>query len=193
MNTPLWSKRISRDAKFLLSRLLRKSSEKRFGVRDALQHSWFSLKVEALHEDIMEEVVDSFGHFQSLNMFQKAAVTALAWRASDEDTARLRSVFQALDKNGNGSITVDELRRAIQKSGISIPPDLEALANHGDTDGSSTIEYTEFLAATLDKRTAIREEVVWDAFRVFDLDGNGRITKDELLKVLAGRSGDKIR
>lgn len=67
------------------------------------------------------------------------------------------------------------------------------MALEADTDGGGMIEYTEFLAACMDKRTIIREEVVWEAFRVFDSDGSGTITKKELLKILTGNSGDKIR
>merc|ERR1712072_1510988 len=36
-------------------------------------------------------------------------------------------------------------------------------------------------------------EVVWEAFKIFDVDGNGTVTKKELLKILTGRASDKIR
>eukprot|EP00928_Gymnodinium_smaydae_P018358 TRINITY_DN16991_c0_g2_i2.p1 TRINITY_DN16991_c0_g2~~TRINITY_DN16991_c0_g2_i2.p1 ORF type:complete len:290 (-),score=65.74 TRINITY_DN16991_c0_g2_i2:62-931(-) len=126
-------------------------------------------------------------------MFQKAAVTALAWRASDEETKKLRHIFSLLDRDGNGHITVQELRGAIESTGVEIPEDLVQLAVQADTDGGGTIEYTEFLAATCDKKKVIREEVVWEAFRIFDQDGSGTITKKELIKILTGSTSDKIR
>lgn len=189
---PSW-KRISKDSKNLLADLLKKKSDARVSVNDAIMYSWLKNSSELPTQDILLDVVDSFNHFQDLNMFEKAAVTALAWRASDEDTAHLRHIFESLDRDGNGHITVQELRNVIEQSGIQIPHDLEQLAVKADTDGGGTIEYTEFIAATLDKQKVIKEEVIWEAFRIFDSDGSGTITKQELLKILTGESGDKIR
>ena len=55
------------------------------------------------------------------------------------------------------------------RSGLKdIPPDLLQIMQDVDSDGSGNIDYTEFLAATLDKRMYIQEDVCWSAFRVFD-------------------------
>lgn len=190
---PVW-KKISKDGKTLLAELLRKKADQRTSVSEALLHPWLARRrSEYPSENIMADVVKSFKHFQGLNMFQKAAVTALAWRAGDDETAQLRAIFSALDRDGNGHITIEELRSAIETTGVVIPEDLAMLAMDADTDGGGMIEYTEFLAACLDKRSIIREEVVWEAFRVFDSDGSGKITHKELLKILTGNSGQKIR
>jgi calcium-dependent protein kinase len=53
-----------------------------------------------------------------------------------------------------------------------------------DSDGSGVIDYTEFLAATLDKRVYLQEDACWTAFRTFDVDGDGKITQDEIRAVL---------
>jgi len=53
-----------------------------------------------------------------------------------------------------------------------------------DSDGSGVIDYTEFLAATLDKKVYLAEDVCWQAFRVFDRDGDGKISKEEMQQVL---------
>eukprot|EP00931_Biecheleriopsis_adriatica_P075925 TRINITY_DN49697_c0_g1_i1.p1 TRINITY_DN49697_c0_g1~~TRINITY_DN49697_c0_g1_i1.p1 ORF type:complete len:668 (+),score=135.07 TRINITY_DN49697_c0_g1_i1:92-2005(+) len=190
---PVWRK-ISKDGKTLLAELLRKKADQRTSVGEALMHPWLAKKTANFpDENIMSDVVDSFKHFQNLNMFQKAAVTALAWRATDEETTHLREIFSSLDRDGNGHITVQELRGAIESAGVMIPEDLIELTLQADTDGGGTIEYTEFLAATLDKQKVIKEEVVWEAFRIFDQDGSGTITKKELLKILTGSNGEKIR
>eukprot|EP00362_Geleiidae_sp_MMETSP1317_P000839 CAMPEP_0201281700 /NCGR_PEP_ID=MMETSP1317-20130820/3815_1 /ASSEMBLY_ACC=CAM_ASM_000770 /TAXON_ID=187299 /ORGANISM="Undescribed Undescribed, Strain Undescribed" /LENGTH=54 /DNA_ID=CAMNT_0047592315 /DNA_START=1146 /DNA_END=1310 /DNA_ORIENTATION=+ len=49
-----------------------------------------------------------------------------------------------------------------------------------DTDSSGVVAYTEFIAATMDKRHYQTEEKLWEAFRVFDKDGSGKISADEL-------------
>jgi calcium-dependent protein kinase len=49
-----------------------------------------------------------------------------------------------------------------------------------DTDKNGTIEYGEFLAATLHMNKLDREENLVSAFSFFDKDGSGFITIDEL-------------
>jgi calcium-dependent protein kinase len=54
-----------------------------------------------------------------------------------------------------------------------------------DADNSGMIDYTEFLAATIERRQYIQEDVCWTAFRVFDVNGDGKITPSELRMVLS--------
>ena len=49
-----------------------------------------------------------------------------------------------------------------------------------DTDGSGEIDYTEFLAATIDERVYLREDYLRTAFNMFDKDGSGFIDSSEL-------------
>ena len=62
-----------------------------------------------------------------------------------------------------------------------------------DTDGDGTIEFNEFLAFILRKLTNEykTEEELIDAFRVFDMEGNGQISA-EALKDLLANIGEKL-
>jgi calcium-dependent protein kinase len=53
-----------------------------------------------------------------------------------------------------------------------------------DVDHSGQIQYTEFLAATLEARGYLEEERIAEAFQSIDRDGSGFIDKDELKEVL---------
>merc|ERR1712151_1300437 len=62
--------------------------------------------------------------------------------------------------------------------------DLEQIVRDCDANASGEIDYTEFLAAALDKRQYLQEEICWSAFCVFDRDGDGKISHAELSRVL---------
>ena len=49
-----------------------------------------------------------------------------------------------------------------------------------DSDDTGVINYTEFLSATLDLRTALNNERLWQAFKHFDTSGDGKISKEDL-------------
>merc|ERR1711869_30450 len=38
------------------------------------------------------------------------------------------------------------------------------------------------------RKQNMQEDIVWSAFRVFDLDGDGQITREELAQVLSGEA-----
>lgn len=155
---PRW-KKITKDAKSSVAELLRKKPENRCSIADALRHSWLQSNVSLPSGDVMKGMVETMIQFQEMDMLQKAALTALAWRASDEDTQHLRQIFECLDQDSNGHVTMTELRGAFAEVGIELPADL-SICGVG-TDGNDTIEYTEFLAAALDKSKILKED--WES------------------------------
>ena len=185
-------KKISKEAKSMVAELLRKKPENRASIGDALRHAWLKVEASLPSSGIMQGIVETMIQFQELNMLQKAALTALAWRVHEDDTQHLRQIFEYLDQDANGHVTMGELRGAFAEVGVPLPEGL-SICGVG-TDGNDTIEYTEFLAAALDKAKVLKPDIVWEAFKIFDSDGSGTVTKAELCKLLAaGRTIDKAK
>ncbi|CAK9007604.1 unnamed protein product [Durusdinium trenchii] len=152
---------------------------------------------KASHVALQSNFVDNLRGFRSQNKLKKAlvdegdlsggkaALHIIAGQLNEDQIKALRDTFMGLDKNGDGLLTPAELKEGLQKAGLKeIPPDLQQIMEDVDADGSGVIDYTEFLAATLDKRQYIQEDVCWSAFRVFDRNGDGKISQDELKQVL---------
>ena len=48
-----------------------------------------------------------------------------------------------------------------------------------DIDGNGEIEYTEWLIGTISKRDVLQEEKLLSAFKMFDKDGSGNISRGD--------------
>jgi calcium-dependent protein kinase len=68
---------------------------------------------------------------------------------------------------------------------------LEKLIKKLDFNHNGLINYSEFLAATVDKKIALRNANLQFAFNYYDIDGKGFITKDDLKEVFK-RQGKRL-
>ncbi|KAH9507180.1 putative N-acetyltransferase 8B [Bulinus truncatus] len=91
--------------------------------------------------------------------------------------------FRTFDKNGDGHIDSSELKSVLQLLGqVKTDREIKEMINQMDIDGNGKVECREFLRL-LEDTYETKEEIQANqraAFRVFDKDGNGFITTDEL-------------
>jgi len=186
---------ISEDAKALIRMLLKFDPSQRLTAEQALQHEWIRCRApRATAVSLQAGIVDNLRAFQSQHKMKKAALHIIAGQLSEEKIKVLRQTFEALDANGDGLLTSEELKDGMAKANLEhllAGVDLEAVMEGFDADGSGLIDYTEFLAATLDKKCYLQEDVCYTAFSVFDQDGDGHITLEELKKILENGSVDE--
>merc|ERR1711972_763946 len=179
-------KNVSEDAKNLIRMLLKMNPRDRYTAEQALNHEWIKNKApKATGAKLQDNFVDNLRGFRSQNKLKKAALHIIANQLNEDQIKALRETFMQLDGNGDGKLTVNEVKEGIQKAGLKeIPADLQQIMEDVDSDGSGVIDYTEFLAATLDKKIYMQEDVCWQAFKMFDKNNDGNISKEELKQVL---------
>jgi len=181
-------KAISQEAQNMLKVLLTKDPRARVSADAALKEEWLT-KQHTASQDLVQAsqvVVQNLKSFAVMNKLKKAALNVIATQLTDDAIKDLKELFMAMDDNNDGTLSVGELREGLEKAGVAVPADLAAMMERIDTDGSGVIDYSEFMAATLDKREWVAEDACWRAFKTFDQDGSGSIDKEELMKLLGG-------
>ncbi|CAM8983580.1 unnamed protein product [Rhodiola kirilowii] len=104
------------------------------------------------------------------------------------DPIELKRVFQMFDRNGDGRITQKELNDSLQNLSIFIPDkELTLMIDKIDANGDGCVDIDEFgelYQSLMDEREEEGEEDVREAFNVFDQNGDGFISVEELRSVL---------
>jgi calcium-dependent protein kinase len=180
---------VSDSAKDLIAKLLVKSLDKRLSANAALEHPWLTNKDKTNKAVISEAALRNLKTFRAKNKLKKAALTVIAGEVGGKALMDLKNTFLSLDTDNSGVLSMDEIQAGLKEAGFTnIPDELQKVMDSVDADGSGKIDYTEFIAASMSQREYLQEEVCWKAFRVFDKDGNGVITPEELRDVLGSES-----
>jgi calmodulin len=105
---------------------------------------------------------------------------------TEEKIAEFREAFETFDKDQDGALTVDELADLMKS--LNNPPTEQEIINmkaEVDVDQSGNIDFKEYITLIARKmRDTDMEEEMVEAFKVFDSNNDGLISKDELKFVM---------
>jgi len=181
-SSPEW-KDVSESAKDLIKKMLCKP-DKRLKADAVLRHPWMVAKLDKKDEKPLKLNYQMLRHFRNSEKLKKVALTFIASQMSESEIGGLAAIFHKLDKNGDGVLTFEEMQAGLSEMSDKAAKEIKAVIDSIDTDKSGTINYTEFIAATMERSVYLKEEKLWAAFKLFDKDGNGKISASELRDVL---------
>lgn len=103
-----------------------------------------------------------------------------------ENIAEYKDAFKLFDKDQDGFITIDELESVMNSLGqFPTKSELKEMIDEVDSDGNGKIDFSEFLTMMARKMKESDVEAEYkDAFAVFDKDGDGFISAQELKEVM---------
>jgi len=117
----------------------------------------------------------------------------MALLISEKQLKEYKRLFNLFDKDGNGSITTNELAAVLKEIGKNVTEkELKEMVRKVDCNENGCIEFDEFIKMlNLKAQAMFKEKEILDAFKAFDQDGNGYISAEELHQVLT-RYGENL-
>ncbi|KAJ6345546.1 hypothetical protein OIU78_008240 [Salix suchowensis] len=176
---------ISPQAKDLVRKMLASDPKQRMTAIQVLSHPWIKEDGEAPDTPLDNAVLSRLKQFKAMNNFKKVALRVIAGCLSEEEIMGLKEMFRGIDTDNSGTITLEELKQGLAKQGTKLSEyEVKQLMEAADADGNGSIDYDEFITATMHLNRMDREEHLYTAFQHFDKDNSGYITTEELEQAL---------
>ncbi|KAG0455585.1 hypothetical protein HPP92_024573 [Vanilla planifolia] len=180
-----WPK-VSDGAKDLVKKMLDPDPTRRLSAQEVLDHPWLQNAKKAPNVNLGETVRARLQQFSVMNKLKKKALRVVAQHLSVEEVAGIRDMFEKMDINNKGRITLEELKSGLHKAGHQIPDaDVQILMDAADMDGDGTLEYGEFVTISVHLKKLGNDEHLHEAFAYFDQNKSGYIEIEELRDALA--------
>ncbi|PRQ28452.1 putative protein kinase CAMK-CDPK family [Rosa chinensis] len=172
---------ISDGAKDLVRKMLTQDPKKRITSLKVLEHPWLRVGGEASDKPIDSAVLSRMKQLRAMNKLKKLALKVIAENLSEEEIKGLKAMFTSMDTDKSGTITYEELKTGLARIGSRLSEtEVRQLMDAADVDGNGSIDYIEFISATMHRQRLERDEHLYKAFQYFDKDSSGYITRDEL-------------
>ena len=193
-NSKIWGK-ISNEARNFVESLLIKNPKKRLNPQQALDHDFFKNINSEIHSSkyLDKEILTNLSKFQNPFRFKKLVLGMLANSLPKEELVNLTKTFNAMDLDHEGFISMDELKKAFQKSQINLSDqEINNIIQRIDSDKNGKLNYSEYLIAALNiKKEINHKHRLIKLFKNIDRNNTGYIDVNNL-KSYIKRSGREV-
>jgi calcium-dependent protein kinase len=160
--------------------MLMKSPRLRITCQNILSPPWITREVGFVRDVPMpENVIENLVNFVNAGQMKKAALQFIAITYSTSEMEQLRKLFLQLDADNDGYISHLELTESLQTSNFDEQMISKILAAV-DMNVNGQIDYSEFLAATMNIDSWLTEVNLQAVFNFFDANNDGFISSQEL-------------
>ncbi|CAK62506.1 unnamed protein product (macronuclear) [Paramecium tetraurelia] len=181
--------RISQDALDLIKLMIEKDPNKRISMKEAMSHSWIQMQSQkSLNFD--QTFFRNITQFKGYNNLRVAIYQFITIQTlKKEECEKCLEAFKRLDNNGDGVLSEEEILQGmlmVNINQITSQNMIKEIMSQMDTNDSGKIDFTEFITASVMQEKRILKESLRAAFRLFDLDGNGTISRSEIQEIFGG-------
>ena len=187
-DSPAW-KNVSSEGLDLVQKMLKFDPDKRISASQAVKHEWIKNLTEGINVDetLATGALMNLKEFRAERKLQQAVCTFMVSQmASKEEMEQLQKAFSSLDKDSDGKLSKEELLIGFTEimGAAAAEEEVQRIMRLVDIDKNGSIDYSEFVMATLNKKNLLSDERLEAAFKIFDKDNNGYIDIEEIRNVL---------
>ena len=183
----------SKEVRDLINKLLKYKPEERLTAFEALKHPWFKVSnSNMLYNNITKEevlkCVQNLLSYKINSKFQELVLAYIVHNMPRPKEAKCAiKLFKLANKNEDGKLLRNELKETllnfVSEEFLSNYDEIFSLL---DGDNNDYIDYEEFLRATIDRNLYINDENLNFAFKFFDKDNTGYISKEVIMSYFGG-------
>ena len=193
---------LSLDCLDLLKKLLTIDPKQRISAQEALEHKWFKFhESKELFNTIKDErtikkLIHNLKSYKRNSFIQEFALSYLVHNFPQmKEVINANKLFNQLDTDGDGKINKNDLLKGLktQNDSKTLEKDVDRIYRNIDMDKNGYIGNEEFVRAAVSKEKFIEDHILRFAFRYFDKNNSGEISRTELESVFKQGVADQTR
>jgi Ca2+-binding EF-hand superfamily protein len=162
----------------------------RYNTKEVLAHPWLKQYKENL-EINQSLILNIMKNYSKMNYIKKNILNFIGSRLDENNNNDINSInqyFKLFDKDNDGQISYEEFENVLINMNVE-KNEIRGMFNSLDVSKNDIINYTEFVAAFLEKDThqekniCLNREIINEAFTFFDKSNKGRITKEDVKNI----------
>lgn len=163
-------KKVSKNCKDLIRKLLEPKIQYRIKAKEALRHPFFtenfdpnSAMTENTDLNYLKQFINPIGY---ISKFHEAIIAFLCVNfISADEEKNLRKLFRYMDKEGKNAIGKDRMKECLEEIDIYVTDEeLDKIFNTVDENGTGFIEYQEFIRNACDIKSLLSESNLKNVF-----------------------------
>ena len=179
---------LTENSKDFIKICLNKDPDKRPSAIEALSHKWFLHFIQDSNQKyITQDILLNIKNFNYKQQFKIMVLRYLLSLLNEGELKKYKKAFYAINYKNNGTISKEEMKKAFLIGKIDINDDIiNNVFRLVDQNEKGTLDYTDFLIASYDKKDLLTEKKLELAFQYYDVDNSGLIEihdlKDAMLR-----------
>lgn len=190
--SPEWDT-ISKDAKNFICRLLRLDPSKRLSAAQGLEDKWimdncFASIPKPTGRDrsvsYQSNRSHTFTQYYGFEKLKKVALAHIASQLTKQEVGNLGEIFKSIDQDRSGSISLEELDRALSGPFPSeLKEQLYSLRAKLQVSGKQRLNWKEFMEATIEMNVHMQEDKIRLAFDHFRKSDQNSLLMSDLIAI----------